>query len=237
MESTGMRGKIHVSQDTADRLINAGKTNWITPREDKVFAKGKGEMQTFWVMAQETKANTATDQTETSRGTFTEDIFETPSVLPSADPYAKAKEERLVKWNVEVLMNLLKQIKAHRSMSATTNQDPCTSFAESFHEEGQTVVDEVQEIVRLRGFDGHVITDYNSVRLSTLVTKELKSYVATVAALYRDNPFHNFEVRTQWYQCQKYAFLDTTAKKSHSIFSHTYPPFCSHSMHHMWHSL
>ncbi|MEE4248855.1 MAG: adenylate/guanylate cyclase domain-containing protein, partial [Kangiellaceae bacterium] len=123
MESTGMRGKIQVSQETADRLITAGKTNWITPREDKVKAKGKGDMQTFWVMGEGSKPNTVTDQTETSRGSFLEDIYETPAVIPSADPYAEAKQERLVKWNVEVLMNLLKQIQAHRQSNTATTED------------------------------------------------------------------------------------------------------------------
>jgi class 3 adenylate cyclase len=46
MESNGMKGKIHCSQTTADALISAGKTQWLTSRADKITAKGKGEMQT-----------------------------------------------------------------------------------------------------------------------------------------------------------------------------------------------
>jgi class 3 adenylate cyclase len=34
MESSGMRDKIHISQETADLLIEAGKSAWITKRED-----------------------------------------------------------------------------------------------------------------------------------------------------------------------------------------------------------
>jgi len=49
MESNGERGKMHVSQDTADLLIAAGKSKWVTPREGTIQAKGKGEMKTFWV--------------------------------------------------------------------------------------------------------------------------------------------------------------------------------------------
>lgn len=45
MESTGQRGKIQLSQETADLLVSAGKTEWLSLREDKVVAKGKGEMQ------------------------------------------------------------------------------------------------------------------------------------------------------------------------------------------------
>ena len=49
MESNGVRGRIHVSQQTADELIASGKRAWIYPREEKVVAKGKGELQTFFV--------------------------------------------------------------------------------------------------------------------------------------------------------------------------------------------
>lgn len=45
MESTGQRGKVQVSQETADLLVAAGKTSWITPREERIVAKGKGESQ------------------------------------------------------------------------------------------------------------------------------------------------------------------------------------------------
>jgi class 3 adenylate cyclase len=49
MESNGVGGKIHVSQTTADLLMAAGKTKWLVQRPELVTAKGKGEMQTYWV--------------------------------------------------------------------------------------------------------------------------------------------------------------------------------------------
>jgi class 3 adenylate cyclase len=49
MESNGVGGKIHVSQTTADLLVAAGKTKWLIKRPELVAAKGKGEMQTYWV--------------------------------------------------------------------------------------------------------------------------------------------------------------------------------------------
>jgi Adenylate and Guanylate cyclase catalytic domain len=44
MESTGLPGRIQVSAETAKLLIAAGKDAWVTPRDTKVFAKGKGEV-------------------------------------------------------------------------------------------------------------------------------------------------------------------------------------------------
>ena len=43
IESTGMKDRVHLSVETAELIIASGKANWITPREDKVYAKGKGK--------------------------------------------------------------------------------------------------------------------------------------------------------------------------------------------------
>ena len=45
MESTGVRDKIQISQETAEQLYALGKSRWVTPREEKVVAKGKGEVR------------------------------------------------------------------------------------------------------------------------------------------------------------------------------------------------
>mmetsp|Transcript_2520 Transcript_2520/g.6012 ORF Transcript_2520/g.6012 Transcript_2520/m.6012 type:complete len:156 (+) Transcript_2520:1995-2462(+) len=48
METNGIKGRIHVSQATADALIASGKSSWLTAREGKITAKGKGAMQTYF---------------------------------------------------------------------------------------------------------------------------------------------------------------------------------------------
>jgi class 3 adenylate cyclase len=40
MESNGIKVKIHVSEATAQLIIAAGKSHWITAREDQIEAKG-----------------------------------------------------------------------------------------------------------------------------------------------------------------------------------------------------
>jgi len=49
MESNGKKGCVHCSQETATLLHCAGMQEWLVEREDKIVAKGKGEMQTYWV--------------------------------------------------------------------------------------------------------------------------------------------------------------------------------------------
>lgn len=51
IESTGEGGRIHVSQEFARELIQRGKSDWVIKREDKVEAKGKGKLTTFWLRA------------------------------------------------------------------------------------------------------------------------------------------------------------------------------------------
>eukprot|EP00565_Helicotheca_tamesis_P004762 CAMPEP_0185735520 /NCGR_PEP_ID=MMETSP1171-20130828/25447_1 /TAXON_ID=374046 /ORGANISM="Helicotheca tamensis, Strain CCMP826" /LENGTH=287 /DNA_ID=CAMNT_0028405857 /DNA_START=573 /DNA_END=1436 /DNA_ORIENTATION=- len=49
IESTGAPDSIQVSQETADLLLGEGKGNWLVAREELVDAKGKGQLQTYWL--------------------------------------------------------------------------------------------------------------------------------------------------------------------------------------------
>ena len=70
MESTGIGGKIQVSEETAELIRLHSKGRWLAKRDNKIVAKGKGELQTYWVEPEraacrvsfsETK-NTVTDE-------------------------------------------------------------------------------------------------------------------------------------------------------------------------------
>ena len=50
LESSGEGNAIHISKETANLLIDAGKPFWIREREDAVELKGKGTLKTFWVV-------------------------------------------------------------------------------------------------------------------------------------------------------------------------------------------
>ena len=49
VEASGEKNRIHVSSTVASQLIDAGKEHWVKAREDKVTAKGKGELSTYWL--------------------------------------------------------------------------------------------------------------------------------------------------------------------------------------------
>jgi Adenylate and Guanylate cyclase catalytic domain len=102
MESTGVRDKIHVSQQTADLLIAAGKTHWVTPRQDQVNVKGKGLMTTFFLSPFGSKqANNGSN----SGG----------SEIGSCSEFTKRKErsgkrDRLVDWAVDMMSDSVRKM-------------------------------------------------------------------------------------------------------------------------------
>ena len=73
METTGVTGRIHISQATADELTAKGLGKWVTPREDKVEAKGKGLMQTYFVNFQTATKSFASTGTFLTNESYTSD--------------------------------------------------------------------------------------------------------------------------------------------------------------------
>ena len=209
MESTGLVGKIQVSQEIAELLYAAGKGRWLTQREDRVVAKGKGELTTYWLLYHSgEKSELTSDVDRSSDDVHSDDVSsysdesamevieedEEDAVLPQ---YAEvsAKTSRLIDWNKDLLAKLLKAVAARRQ--ALNEGAPVTKLDEGFTRNNDgTVLEEVQEIVALPAYDPHVMkreVDPKTIDLGDDVERELGNYIATIASMYRDNPFHNFD--------------------------------------------
>lgn len=213
MESNGVRNKIHISSETADQLQISGKSHWLIPREEKIVAKGKGEMSTFWLEIKMQSGNSATSRS-TSSGAD-EDLMEKMGAstkcltikenldretAPEIKQKLSPKAQRLVKWNVEIIIRLLKQVVSRRNETQRRNRKDNSASQEftvaTTRESGQTVIDEVKEIIELPEFDVKAARnqqDPHLVQLDPAVEAQLFDYVALIASLYRDVPFHNFE--------------------------------------------
>lgn len=51
MESTGIKNRVQLSPTTADEIVQRGYKSFIVEaREDLVEAKGKGTIQTYWLL-------------------------------------------------------------------------------------------------------------------------------------------------------------------------------------------
>jgi hypothetical protein len=117
MESLGIKSRIHISQETANLLVEAGKSRWVEPREELVTAKGKGQLQTYWLHAKgEANCNR-------SGHTDRDSDIGTPEPMSSitSDLEVANKSQRLGDWISEVLLGLLKQVVAARPKSSTKN--------------------------------------------------------------------------------------------------------------------
>jgi class 3 adenylate cyclase len=217
MESTSVRDKIQISQETADLLAAAGKSTWYVPRAEKIVAKGKGELQTYWL-------NHGHSHRRSSTGTSSQNTDEVVVVFSNSESFpqvragtgrqlevvheqsASTKSARLIQWNVEVLMNLLTQvegrrraqrpIQGQRGMSENrsgkweeTNSN--RNLSKRGSQGGHTVLDEVAEIVHLPTFDG--TSEVYDLDLDPKIQRQLTSYITEISMMYRDNPFHNFE--------------------------------------------
>jgi hypothetical protein len=202
MEGTGASNQIHISQATADLVISECDELSVKPREKLMEVKGKGKMQTYWLVSENEPApldqgveqsSSSQEEEEHSRGfaytSFAGDgimqTLQTNSALPASE-----KQKRLIDWNVDVLQGLLKKVVAMRS---DESKKPTRKLAKLHidREDGQMVIDEVKEVIDIRRTKYK--RDPETLELGSVVTAQLRDYVTMVAQKYNLNHFHSFE--------------------------------------------
>ena len=182
IESTGLPGKIHLSGPTAELLKEAGYSDWVVPRQEKVTAKGMGDITTYWLEMKKDIAPTG------ATGDFSN-----LNVEIAGD--SLAKKERLVAWMTELLFRLLKQIVARRKVLIAANPNRKADADESVYESSVrkrkgTLLDEVSETIEMPELDGSVPDYTGEVNVNSEIHDQLETYVSLVADMYEDNPFH-----------------------------------------------
>jgi hypothetical protein len=213
MESTGIKKKIQVSQETAELIIASGKSQWIRARNEVVVAKGKGELQTYWLLP---KYETASTHTPSEGGSDAEvvDVMAWMELVggrndgsehssPDAVEVYNEKIQRLVDYNTDILLNALKKIISRRQrstgtdgMSTKIDVPTRTAVTRLEAELGKTgpCLEEVLEVIELPKFDSAAYSDdVSQINVSQDILSQLHHYVEMVASMYRNNPFHNFD--------------------------------------------
>lgn len=182
MESSGMPGKIHVSEATAKYIEEGGKKHWIKAREDAVLAKGKGSLKTFWIHPA-TKRGSSVASEEGS------DALYCGTQLSDSTP-DKAKggmQNRLVEWMVDLLTEDVKKvIQAHEQDGIASSSTPPSYYPP----EGSTCIEEVKTAIEMPDFNESraKLTDSNDVEISESAVDALKDYVTIIASMYRYVP-------------------------------------------------
>jgi hypothetical protein len=190
MESTSERGRIQVSQETADLLMAAGKSHWLKPREELVVAKGKGELKTYWLdPTKKRRTKTHKDiRVAQEIAVNGKDSNAGPGEVPFDDKYA-----RLIDWNVDVLLHHLARV-----ISCRSRAPPRGSLVNHSSEVAllPAAINDVAEVVALPPFDADA-SKFRRVRPDVSMLQQtradLHEYVKRIALMYRDVPFHNFE--------------------------------------------
>jgi hypothetical protein len=209
-----MKNMIHISHETAELLKGSGKGDWVTARAEKVVAKGKGEMQTYFLGFKGSSGNsTVSGSSDQGSGPEASDQMEkvTASVPQTGHGASEdgsdwerliktdsEKHQRLVNWNAEVLSRTLREIVAQREASNVEAAPEATlkTLENAKLRRANRVIEEVEEIVTLPAFDAKAsmnLKDPDLVDLGENVTAQLREYVELISAMYQDNPFHNFE--------------------------------------------
>jgi hypothetical protein len=108
MESTGIRNKIQISQATANLLVSSGKAHWIRPRKEKVQAKGKGLLNTFWLHPVAKRRSSTSSCQTTGSDTRTELRFDPLMHLNASS--SDVKRSRNVDWICELLQDHIRKV-------------------------------------------------------------------------------------------------------------------------------
>ncbi|CAB9527019.1 Receptor-type guanylate cyclase gcy [Seminavis robusta] len=181
IESTGRGGRIHLSQECADELIKYKKKDLLVPRKDKVSAKGKGLLTTYWLRLSEDddvteeesedsgdEAGVGSEQEQAKRLSKAKSrkiewkrASRGPKVASnkalSTDARASYdKQNRLINWNTETLKRLLERVVARRNARGAGPTALTMAEEEAINRKvrsGRMVFDEVQDIIILPDYD------------------------------------------------------------------------------------
>jgi hypothetical protein len=203
MESTGKPNMVQISQETADLLEAAGKKHWFEPRGEQVEVKGKGFLTTYFLVAGKsgkirTHGLLSDTSSSSSRSGNSDHSVSSSSLGTFRDDHEmpEKKTDGVANWTVITLLGLLREIEARRMAAPakrSTEEDLCRlESGSSFHENGDTVISEVAEIIELPKFDAvaaerEALTNPDDIVLDDQVFRELKDFVRTISTMYRQN--------------------------------------------------
>ncbi|KAL7568107.1 hypothetical protein ACA910_019505 [Epithemia clementina (nom. ined.)] len=192
MESSGEPDRIQVSKATAELLKEAGKEHWLTARDKEVNIKGKGFVQTYFLVVTGSRSvrSAAPSTSDTS-------FFNDATRNDLVNHTSTKKTMRLVEWNVKTLSDRLRAVVA-RSMAVKGKRKSIDSAQQgpAFVRQGDTCLDEMKDVISMPPFDPRIAakeSDPDKVDLGEKVVSQLHLYTTTIASMYHDeNAFHNF---------------------------------------------
>jgi len=197
MEGTSLPNCIQASQKTADLLIEAGKSSWISKREDLITAKGKGSMITYWINLGE-KKNSA----------FQPDSAQLTMMMSGV---ASSKLQHLIDFNAEILEHLLRELLEYNSASDERSRPSSRKSSirrvdskeemKGYGFDKTTPREDIVEVIPIPKMDANQKQKKQKtpvdISLDVKVKNQLHDFVSQLAHSHsNDNPFHNFDHAT-----------------------------------------
>ena len=198
IEAAGRPGRIHTSNTTADMLIRYGKGAWLEGTGEAIVATGRGELVTHWLNLKgrkdgrlgSTRNLLSPAEGSQSGDEEQEEKADVPSrksrigMMDAVD----SKNDRLVDYNADVMISLLKKIIARRSVGDKVNKE-----IENSSRQGSIALDEVKEFVSMPEYNEEAAVQLASnyrVEIQDVVRHELRDYIVRIARMYPSNAFH-----------------------------------------------
>ena len=246
MESNGQKDCIHVSEATAKLLMESGKQRWLTPRKDKVMAKGKGEMQTYWLEVRSSIPNNFdstprrrssgdTDVDEADGSSMGDSNSELEPKIPAWEKDVSSKAvlgerfQRLVDWNVDQLVTLLKKVATNRK-----NLEKGDSKGSEFDlRTDSSILEEVTEVIAFSKTS--ITSEDGDFQLDSAVVAQLHEFITSIAMSYNDNSFHNVSFLLRFQQGYVLTLLYSLDDPARHVLPASVCPrkSCGNGSHHM----
>ncbi|CAB9501709.1 Receptor-type guanylate cyclase gcy [Seminavis robusta] len=190
IESSGIPSRIHCSKETAELIKIAGKEHWLEKRLEPIELKGKGCLETYWIAGRNDRAGS--DHSNVLSNEKFVPMVQGPVSYDKSIHGLDEKTSRLIDWNVESLLRILRQIVASR-----TSQPTLTKSSARQHHLEEVPLEAVKEIIHLPAFDSKRCrekqVETKAVEIPDEIVMQLHHLVSVISTLYNDNPFHNFE--------------------------------------------
>ena len=194
MESNGKPGRIHLSSETAELLRASGKESWLVKRQDKVHAKGKGELQTWWLgktSSSGTESTMGSDMTHSADGSECEDSVENEIQVGDEILNMNEKTHRIVSWICSEFLNVLERLAVSRIASNSFESPVTVPLPQGMP--SKIPLEEVSEVLSFF-HDSNSKEGNEDIVLSQAVEDQMEVFVGTIAGMYpASNAFHNFD--------------------------------------------